>query len=182
MNTWPNWVDLILVIIVFRTCYSGYIHGLFTELLTLFGAVSATCLTVNYASVLASMVKGWSVLPPHLIEAAVFWVFFLIVVFLVRLIVKRVTSLLKWERVHWLIQGVGLCLGGVRGLWWAGFIAIVFASSQLSFLTHSVESSVVGPQLVNLSRTGLEQVTGYFPGAEYRGQALVPPFAPPTNQ
>ena len=177
MTQWPNWVDLIIIIIVLRTCYSGFGRGLLTELLSLVGAVAVTALTVNYAGMLISAVAPWmSWADPVIVAAVVFWALFFSLLFVGHQIIKLVTGLIKWERLHWFIQGIGIAVGALRGLWWSGFVVLVLASSGLPYLAGSVEErSIFGPRLVRLARESLTSVTDQFPGAEYRGNVLIPP-------
>ena len=178
MTKWPNWVDLVVIIIVFRTCYVGFGRGLLTELLSLAGAVSVTALTVNYASVVINVVRPWVLwADPTIATWVLFWAIFFGLLFAVHQLIKLVATMLKWERLHWFIQGIGIVLGALRGLWWAGLLLLAFVSSGVMYLQASVEErSILGPRLVSLSRESLERVTNQFPGVEHRGETLVPPL------
>lgn len=177
MTKLPNWVDLVLVILILRTCYSGFAKGMWTGLLTLVGAVSVTAITVNYSGIVADWLQQWSRFSPHVTAAVVFWGIFLILVVSVHAALKRINEWIKWERLHWLIQGMGIILGGFRGLWWGGVLLLVFTSSGWSYLQQSVEDrSVLGPRLLKFSRQSLEEVTDRFPGAQYRPSHLIPPL------
>ena len=104
---------------------------------------------------------------------------FLILIFAVHMIIRRVTNVIKWERLHWAIQGLGLMVGALRGLWWSGLILAVLTSSGVTYLQESVEKrSVLGPRLAQLARVQLEQVADRFPGASLRGPFLIPPMKP----
>ena len=178
VKAWPNWVDLIVVTILLRTCYSGFGRGLLAEVLNLVGAVGVTSLTVNYWAWLVHKLRPWLWMDTTLANFIVFAVSFLALMFMVHFIIRRLTELLKWERLHWAIQGVGLVLGGVRGLWWSGVFLVVLTSSGVVYLRSSVEErSVLGPRLVRVARDSLEQVADRFPGAGARGGGLlVPPM------
>jgi len=178
VETWPNWVDLIIVTILLRACYSGFGRGLLAEVLNLVGAVGVTALTINYWAWLAHKLRPWLWMDTTLANFIVFAVCFLTLMFLVHFIVRRLTELLKWERLHWAIQGVGLVLGGLRGLWWSGVFLVVLTSSGVVYLRSSVEErSVLGPRLVRVAHDYLEQVADRFPGATQRGGGLlVPPM------
>ena len=178
VKTWPNWIDLIVVTILLRTCYSGFGRGLLAEVLNLVGAVGVTSLTVNYWEWLAHKLRPWLWVNPTLADFLVFAVSFLALIFMVHFIVRRITELLKWERLHWAIQGVGLVLGGLRGLWWSGVLLVVLTSSGVVYLRSSVEErSVLGQRLARVARDSLEQVADRFPGAGARGGGLlVPPI------
>ncbi|MBI3321234.1 MAG: CvpA family protein [Candidatus Omnitrophica bacterium] len=181
MTMWPNWIDLIIVTVIFGTCYNGFVRGILAELFLLIGAVSVTAITVNYAAWLARWVQQWVALPPPLIAVLGFWILFFGALILGHWVIKRLTEVFKWERVHWFVQSVGLCLGGLRGLWWSGFLLIVLTSSGLPVLQTAVEQrSVLGPRLVSMARRAVSQAAERFPGAQDRGSALVPPIRPNT--
>ena len=181
METLPNWIDLIIVTVVLRTCYNGFGRGLLAELLSLIGAVAITSLTLNYAEVASGWVKSWVQAGPSLMHVGVFWAFFLIVSLAVRIVLRRAADVIKWERLHWAVQGLGLVLGGLRGLWWSGFLLVVLSSSGVAFLRQSVEErSMFGPRLLHVAREGLVRAADRFPGAAGRGPDLVPPLIRPS--
>lgn len=177
MKVWPNWVDLVVITLFITFCYNGFGRGFLGEVFHLIGSVVATTLTINYAGFLTRWIVNWLPLPPEKVAVVVFWLLFLILMLSMRWLIKRLNQLMHWERLHWFIQGVGLFLGGVRALWWSGFILITCVSSGFSFLQESVEQkSVLGPRLVGISRTTFERVSDRFPGAQYRGESPVPPL------
>ncbi len=178
MNKWANWVDLIILIIVFRTCYSGFVRGFFAELLTVAGLVSVTALCINYAGFVTAWLRpwiGWA--DATMASFLIFWGFFLGLLFLARLVIKFLTAFITWEKVHWFLQGIGITLGGLRGLWWSGLLILAFVSSGVAYLRTSVEErSLLGPRLLVLSREWFERAADGFPGAEYRSKPLLPPL------
>ena len=179
---WPNWVDLIVVTIIWAISYNGFGLGFLAELLNLIGAVVITGLTVNYAEIVTGLLRPWISLSRPLTAVIGFWGLFLILSYAMRLVRKRIAAVIKWERFNWFIQGMGLLLGGLRGLWWAGFILLVLSTSGYSFLLESVEkNSVLAPRLLNSFRISLEQVGNRLPGATLRGTTLIPPLRPVTH-
>ncbi len=178
MTIWPNWVDLIIVTVFLRTCYSGFGRGFLAEVLNLVGAVSATALTLNYAGVVTEWLRPWFWFDANVATFLVFGGLFLILIFAMHVIIRRVTDVLRWERLHWAVQGLGLILGALRGLWWSGVILIILTSSGFAYFQDSVEKSVLGPRLVTMSRDGIERLADRFPGAQRRGATLVPPIRP----
>lgn len=182
MNTWPNWIDLIVVTIVLKISYSGYTRGFLTEFLLLAGACTVTALTFNYAGDAKRWLESWVAMPQHVPALIGFWGIFLILALGVRFLIRSISSVLKWERVHWVTQGLGLVLGSLRALWWSGFLLLVLTSSGITFLRAAVEErSVLGPQLVRLARTNIERVADWFPGAESRGGLVIPLMLPPVK-
>ena len=183
VTTWPNWVDLIIVTILLRTSYNGFGRGLLTELLSLAGAVSVTVLAINYSNLVTQWVKPWVWFDVTVAGFVVFLGLFLILIFGVHLIIRRLTEVIKWERLHWAIQGLGLMLGGLRGLWWSGVILAVLTSSGVAYLQESVEKrSVLGPRLSQTALESLERIADRFPGASHRGLVLIPPLRPTAKK
>ena len=182
MTTWPNWVDLVVITVTLKMCYNGYVRGIVTELLYLLGAIAVIFLTINYWGFAAGTLRSWVGFPPNLLGPVVFWAFFLMIWVVIRIMLRSLTGLMKWERLHWVIQSIGLVLGGVRGLWWSGFLLLVFATSGFVYLQQSVEErSVFGPRVLAASRTCLEQLSDRFPGGTLRGAVLIPPVIPPKK-
>ncbi len=177
MNPWPNWVDLIIVTIVLRTCYNGFYRGFFVGFLNLVGVVSATVVSLNYSRVVIQWLQPWIQLDAVVMACVVFWGIFFSLVIAVNVLIRRLTEFLKWERLHWSIQSVGLVLGLLRGLWWIAIILVAMATSGVPYLKASVEErSVLGPHVLPFAQKYLEEVANQFPGAEGRGEELIPPM------
>lgn len=183
MTTWPNWVDLVVVTILLRTSYNGFGRGLVAELLSLAGAISATVFTMNYARVVTQAVSPWIWFDATVAGFLIFVGLFLILIAAVHAIMKRLTEIMNWERLHWAIQGIGLMLGALRGLWWSGVIVVVLTASGVVYLQESVEKrSVLGPHLVSVARESIGRIADRFPGASLRGPVLVPPLRPTARK
>ncbi|MBI4342160.1 MAG: CvpA family protein [Candidatus Omnitrophica bacterium] len=157
-------------------CYNGYVRGLVTELCYLLGAICVTVFTISYWGPTADWLRPWVAFPPHIVAPLAFWLFFLTMWVFIRIAVRSLTGLMRWERLHWFIQSIGLVLGGLRGLWWSGFLMLVLSSSGFLYLRESVEErSIVGPRLTALWRQAVTQCSQYVPGGVTPGNTLIPP-------
>jgi len=88
---------------------------------------------------------------------------------LVHRVLRKLGSLIKWERLHWSIQGMGLVLGGIRGLWWAGLLLLIMLSLGVAYLTESIQDhSVLGPRFVNVATSSVGWVADRYPGRRAR--------------
>ena len=181
MTTLPNWVDLVIVTVILRACYNGFGRGIVAELLSLVAAVSVTAVTLNYWSTVADTFQTLPV-DSHLLAVVGFWGLFFILLIAARIVLGALMHFLKWERLHWTIQGVGMIVGGVRGLWWSGFLLVVLTSSGIVVLQRGVEEgSMLGPRLLQLSRTNLERIADAFPGGQHRTGVLIPSLNPKST-
>ncbi|MBI4343548.1 MAG: CvpA family protein [Candidatus Omnitrophica bacterium] len=177
--SWPNWVDLVLITICIRACYIGYARGVVTELLHVAVAVSLTSLTLNYWTVVSDIARRWLVFSPPVVNLLVFWLLFVTGLVAARFLIKRAGGLLGWERMHWLLQMLGVGLGAVRGLWWGGFFLLLLANSGVAYLQASVdERSLLSPRVAGVAREIIEMVADTFPGAAHRPNPPVPPLRP----
>ncbi|MBI4341112.1 MAG: CvpA family protein [Candidatus Omnitrophica bacterium] len=178
----PNWVDLLLLILLFRGCYVGIEHGAFAALLNGLAAVSATVLTMNTAPVAWSTAHAWLPVRGPVVQAVMFWTLFVVSLLILQALVRRLTSVVKWERLHWTTQGLGLLLGAARGVWWIAVALTACASSGLPYLQASAgERSVVGTALREPARELLAIVADRFPGAAGRGETLIPSWVQATR-
>ena len=183
MTPWPNWVDLLVVTFFIRGCYIGLSRGLLAELLHAVGLVSATALTCNYFGQVSQLVMPWmGWFGPDITDLFVFLFLLLGLGFCVRVVVARFGEVVKWEHFHWFFQGLGLALGAVRGIWWAGIFVVLLASSKVEYLQSSVtKESVVGPGVERIARPALTFAADWFPGAMGR-TALVPQIGMPPGR
>ena len=175
MNIWPNWVDLIVIILIARMAYNGFGHGVLTELLNVLSAITIVCLTLNYRELVRHLPLSLPLSAP-LLDLLSFWLLFLVLTVVVHMILARVSQLVKWERIHWFLQGIGLLLGGLRGFWWAAFIVMVMTAGNLPPLQDSLDKSVLGPKMLTTGRALIEQTADRFPGASLRTTTPIPPF------
>jgi len=176
VKIWPNWVDLVVIILLFRGCYSGFGRGLLAELFNLSLAIGTTVLALNFWNVVAGWIAPWLWFDRTVGTFLVFVMMLLLGVVISHGLLRRFGDLVKWERLHWTTSGLGMLLGGVRGMWWAGVILLMFVSSGFVYLSESVEQrSVLGPRLVSLAHESFTRVANRFPGAGNRRGDLFPP-------
>lgn len=148
-------------------------RGILSELLYLTGLALATVVACNYYQWVAGWVSQWMVFDPDKLRFVIFLLLLLIVVLLARFAIRSVNQLIQWERVHWAVQGLGLIVGGVRGVWLAGVCALILISTGLPSLVESVtERSRIGPSLVQTSTQYIQQVSDWLPHPQR--QDLIP--------
>jgi len=173
----PNWVDLVVLTILFIKSYRGFYGGVLTEFFKLIGLVSVIAATVNYASVVTEWLSPWLVFGPVVSALIVFWLIFLGGYFLVYRLLSLVSKLVKWERLHWTTQVIGLVFGALQGLCWAGLILLILTTSGFVYLQESVEPrSLLGSRLLPITRESVQRISERFPGAQHRLKTLVPPI------
>ena len=174
---WPNWVDLLVLTILFIRCYNGFQRGLFTEGLRLTGDILLTLLVVNYSQLVAGGLESWLSLPSVVTAWVVFWGLLVVGALLLRWGWVTLATRLKWERIHWTTQAMGLALGAVQGLWWSGILLLGCSTSGIDYLHQSVmDRSLLAPYVLPIAQPSLERLSDRFPGKQYRAPTLIPPL------
>ncbi len=172
-TNWPNWVDLVIITLVLRACYVGFGRGFLTELISLGGVVTSTAIAVNFHGPIFQQLTPWWHFDPAALDFTCFLLLLFVSLFIIHLILRKLSAILKWERIHWLIQGMGMVCGGVRGLWWAGLVVLLMLALGLPYLTASVrERSLFAPQLEKMSFEAIRSVADRFPGHASRTVAI----------
>ena len=158
-------MDLVLLVILARTCYNGFVRGALAEAVNLVGVVTITALACNYHGVIALWLAPWWVWDFSWLSFVVFLLILLGGMLLFHVTIRKLMELIKWERVHWALQTFGLIFGGVRGAWWAGMMLLMMLSLGVPYLKQSVEErSVLAPRVFPILQTGIETIVDMYPG------------------
>lgn len=182
MTTFPNWVDLFVLIIIIRACYVGFEYGLVTALLQLISAVSATAMSVNFGPAVWVLIK--SGFPLKKVGAfVIFWVLFAMVGLLFSLIARRIANLIKWERLNVLLQAGGLICGFLRGSLWSMVLITGLSLSGIPYFEESVVGrSLAGARFGETSEEALKGIAGFFPAPDGRETLALFPKVPLSEE
>ena len=152
--------------LLLKTCYSGFCRGFLAELFHFLGVVGATILACKFHPVLSGFISPWlSIVDPAVLDVASFLFLLLSAFALIRAVSVRLAAHITWERLNWIMQSLGLLIGGIRGLWWAGLGLLMLLATDLPYLAESIEQrSLVSPTLVMMTRQTLVRVVDWAPG------------------
>ena len=151
----------------------GFGRGFVPELVSLLGVIGATVSAVVFHGLLAQWISPWWRYDPHTLDFVCFLVILLVLTVLVRFVTKKLAEAITGKHLHWTIQGVGIALGGVRGLWWSGLvISLLLALGDPYFKASVSDRSVLAPHLGPVFVDTLERVVGWLPNSPSR-EALI---------
>ena len=170
---WPNWVDLVVVILTLRASYSGFGRGILAEFFYLAGTISVTALACNFYNTVAQYLTGWLPLPPEIINVGIFVSLLVSGGILLRFLISRLAAHLRAEKLPSWIQRLGFLLGAGRGLWLSSLLLWVLIGIGPYFLQSVEQRSLTGRQLLKIGRPAIEQAAAWFPGFRKTG-VLVP--------
>ena len=158
-----NFLDFIILIVLFRICYIAAKTGLSIEIFKFLGVLSSIYIALHYYTILSDLIQK-KFLPKDMpIEFMDFLTFFLIVivVYLCFVVLRGLLSrFIQLNAIPKINQIAGLILGFGRGFLIIGLICFALAISSITYLSSSVKSSYLGSKAIVI----LPQTYGWFWG------------------
>lgn len=149
-----NWVDVFVLIILFRICYIAVINGLAVELFKLLGTLLAVYVSLHYYTPLADLIGNRLNLkstPKELLSFLIFIIFAISGYFVFVILRKIFSRLIILEPLANLNKWGGFFLGIVRFTLCISLIMYLFIIAPSSYLRHSFYNSFSGRYLVRVA-------------------------------
>lgn len=149
-----NFLDIVILIILFRICYIAVTMGLPIEFFKLLGVLCATYVSLHYYISLSDIIQR-SYLPKNMPPEFMDFLIFLILAAAGYLISVALRStfyrFIKMEAVPKINKIGGFILGLARGFFAVGLIVYALAISTVSYLTLSVKHSYLGSRAFSIA-------------------------------
>lgn len=149
-----NWVDIVILIIIARTCYVALKNGFPHELFRFLGTVFAIYFSLHYYTALSDFIRerlDLKVVPLDFLD----FIFFVGIVIITDLLFLAFRSALarfiKMEAVPRLNKIGGIILGFFRSILLSGLVVFMLVISSISYLKGSALSSLSGSSLVKVA-------------------------------
>lgn len=150
-----NWLDIFVVIILFRTSYISIKNGISVELFKLLGTLFACFISLHYFTNLADFFQARIPTPPSIpLEIWDFFSFLLLAIlgYLV-LVVLRETffRFIKTEAITMLNKWGAAVLGIARGFILVSLVIFLLSIPVIDYFGNSVREAFFGRHLVKVS-------------------------------
>ncbi len=147
-----NWLDIFILIVIFRICYIAIKGGFTTEFFKFLGTITAIYLSMHYCVLIVNLLMGWlpidSKVSLKFIDSIVFVSLALLGYFLFVLLHNAFNNFVKIETVSALNKWGGLILGGFRSVLLASLISFTLVVSGIPYFKSSVKHSYLGQRLI----------------------------------
>lgn len=147
-----NWLDIFILIVIFRICYIAIKGGFTTEFFKFLGTITAIYLSMHYCVIIADyIIKLLPVevkVPVRIIYSLVFLSLATLGYLLFLLLRKAFNNLVKIETVSVLNKWGGLILGGFRSVLLVSLISFTLIVSNIPYFKNSVKHSYLGSRLI----------------------------------
>jgi len=166
-----NWVDVLVIIIVFRVSYVAFQDGLSHEIFPLVGAIGTAVLTLHYYHKIALLISQNLVsIPVKIMDFLVFILLIIVIGIIFKLIRVVVDKLIKvtW---HPLVEKLGgLFFGVMRASVVASVVLIILALMPIPYLQYSIrDRSLTGMHFLRVAPNIYGKVSAFLPTLTVEG-------------
>ena len=142
-----NWIDILVVIIVFRVCYVSLVTGFTIELFKFLGTVFSIYLSLHYYTFISNIIRDWLSSDKTafgFIIPIIFLILAILGYLIFSLLRKLIFRFIKMEAASGLNKWGGLVIGIFRSVLLAGLIVVTLLVSGLPYFNASVKNSYLG--------------------------------------
>ena len=161
-----NWIDCLVIIIIFRVCYIALKNGLFVEFFKTLGTFSAIYLSLHYYTILSNFAKGRlniTVMPLEFLDFLLFCVLAILTYFLFVCLREAFVRFVKMETIPQINKWGGLVLGLARAFFLTGLIIFMLVISSITYFKKSVNESYLGRRLFKIAPATYSRMwNGFF--------------------
>lgn len=159
-----NWVDVLVVILLFRTSYIGAQSGLSNEIYRIIGVLIGLFFSIKYYSPLASRITASIALPQEIVEGVIFLILILLSMLTMKLTALGLTKIVKLAFAEKIERWGGFIIGLFRGAILMSFLFMLFGIFQVDYLVKSVEErSLTGPYIEKVAPNIYQVITRASP-------------------
>ncbi|MEA3560568.1 MAG: CvpA family protein [Candidatus Omnitrophota bacterium] len=144
-----NWVDILIIIWLFRSAYVGLETGMWHQLLGLIGVVAAIFIPFRSYAKLSGYLSGNFSFSASLANIVSFISLLIAVIIVIGLIRKISKKLVKVEFISVLESIGGSIIGLVQASLMSGLILLVFTWLSITLRGAIVDRSYLGSRLIN---------------------------------
>lgn len=146
-----NWVDIFVLIIVFRIGYVAMSTGITTEAFKFCGAICAIYLSSHYYTVLSDFIKQYvpdGIVPIKFLDFLSFIILLIMGYFIFVLLRSICRAFLKMDSPSIISRWAGLALGIFRGYLVSGIVIFTMVICGVTYFKNSSAGSYFGKQLL----------------------------------
>lgn len=152
-----NWVDIFVLILLFRTTYIAIKSGIFIEFFKLLGTLLGCFISLHYFTKLGDFFEACIPTPPTMpLEIWDFFSFFILIIlsyFIFFILREAFSKFVKTEVVTILNRWGAALLGITRGFILVSLIIFLLSIPVLNYFVNSVKDSFSGKRMIKVSPT-----------------------------
>ncbi len=160
--TYINWVDIVILILLFRACYVGFIRGLGSELMPLIFTFTSLVVALQFYKSMGGFIASHTPLSPPHANFLIFFTIMFISIVLARVVMRVLVG--KSENAHvatMFDSGGGLFFGILRGILLVSFVTYALWLTPSEYISTSVSpGSFLGKKFLKIGPAVHEKTMG----------------------
>ncbi len=144
-----NWVDILLILLLIKTVYSGARAGMSAELFRVIGTIISIVVSLHYYNEIAVVLNNYIKAPAWLLEVVVLTAIIILSSIIFRYVVILLLKILNIQFIQHVEKIGGALLGLARGFLAGGLLLIVLSLLPAEYLATSIsEKSLLAPYFI----------------------------------
>lgn len=159
-----NWIDILVVILLFRTSYIGARTGLSEEIFRIIGILLGLFFSMKYYSALGTLLNTNVSLPQDLVDSLTFFILILLSILTMKLVSLGLTKIVKLAFADNIDKWGGFIVGLFRGAVILSLLFMLFRIANVNYLVKSVEErSLSGPYIKQMAPNVYQVISRTYP-------------------
>jgi len=146
-----NWVDVLVLILLIRISYRGFIRGFSSEILPLLGTFLLLIISLHNYAFIGQLVSAYTPLTRPISNLIAFSILTGIVIFLFNMATKIIQKMVRVEVISFVQHAGGLILGFIRASLTISLVLIFLVLIPIRYLDSSIKDrSVLGMKFLKI--------------------------------
>jgi membrane protein required for colicin V production len=149
-----NWVDIIILVLLFRVCYVAFVRGLGAEIMPLVGVYIALVCSLNYYGDMGEFITAHTPIPGPHADFFSYLIIALSFLLVFRLLVVLIVGRAPNEQIATFSDSIfGLLAGIVRGVLLVALVVLALELAPSVYVSRSAgEKSLMAKRFMNMGR------------------------------
>jgi len=170
-----NWVDILLILFLIKTIYSGAKTGLTSELFKLIGTITSVVVGLHYYNEIANILGNYIKMPIGALQCIILAVIALLIAIIIKYVVILLLKILNIQFVKHLEKVGGALIGLARGFLIGGLFMIALAFLPVEYLNKSIcEKSLLSGLFIQSTEKTYTSIISIIPSQKPKEIPITP--------
>ncbi len=168
-----NWIDILLILLLIKTVYSGARAGLTAELFRTIGTIISIIVGLHYYNEIAADLSTYVKAPVWLLQVIILAAIIILASIIFRYAVILLLKILNIQFIQHIEKIGGALLGLARGFLAGGLLLIILLLLPAEYLTTSIsEKSFLSPCFITATEKTYSFIIGLIPSQKPKELAV----------
>lgn len=159
-----NWVDIVILILLFRISYVGFNRGLGSEIIPFLGILIALIVSLHYYSKWGNFITKHTPIPIAFSQLLSFLGLIFVIKYIFHLLESLIAGKLVTINIASLYDNIGgLIIGAIRGILLVSLVLIALDIVPFDYIDYSInKKSLMGRKFLSIGRLVHKKATAFL--------------------